>query len=251
MKSIVSFKKEKKVSKKLIAILITIVVLLIAVVGFLYYSKLSTYTFQEPAVYYVNGIAFYLDSGTKAILQSENYVTLESPNQQTIEARDLAVYYSGKSSILTVCPMAYYVSNQQGKVYATQIHPLSTIDAEFEYVTISKGAKQLTEQGNFLFDGIDGYIVLRSCELLIGEEHISLSPLSYVMCSYGGYVMYWDHDTDNFEFRIFEDDKRENVNIYFAEDDILVQCDLDRLKRGDSESFMLSSAITMLSETLK
>jgi len=251
MKSIVTYKKEKKINKKIIALIITIVVVIIAVIGFLYYSNLSTYTFQEPAVYYVNGIEFYLDPGDKAILQNENYVTLESDKTQPIEARDLAVYFSNKSSILTVCPMAYYVSNQQGRVFATQIHPLSTIDAEFEYVTISKGAKQLTEQGDFLFDGSDGYIVLRSCELIIGEEHINLSPLSYVMCSYGGYVMYWDHDTNVFEFRIFEDGNQDNVNIYFADEDILVLCDLDRLMRGDSESFMLSSAITMLSETLK
>ena len=51
----------------------------------------------------------------------------------------------------------------------------------------------------FLYDGKDLYFFIDTVTLKVGDKEITLSPMSYIDCSYLNLLSYYDKESDTYE----------------------------------------------------
>lgn len=235
--------------KSIVVVIVIAAILIVGIVaGILYYRSLNRYTFTEDAQYFVNGSAFSIPAGKKAIIQDDNSVVLDSGVGLTNAISNLPVYFTRSKSILAVAPMSYYTSGIQGRTGGTKIDYFTRIEESGGNVVISKGMKNRIDTADFLYDGNNTYVALSHCTLKIGDEEIELTPLSYIISTYDSWIAYYDYDTSQFEYVDFGDEEYKEIVLEFR-DGMKVYCDLDRAEVGNV-NFMLTQALTVLPDTL-
>ena len=243
--------KKKGPSAMAIILIIAGVVAACLAVGLIIYRNITTYQFKEDAVYFVNGMEFDISAGSRAKMSRDGVVSLQRKDDTGFPLKETGVFFKKSCKMLTVVPMSYYRANQGGNYTGAQVSQLTEVSCEYGNTTFEKEGKTFTQQGEFLYDGKNTYIALGKAELSVGDKVLAeLSPLSYVICVYQSWVAYWDHDTGKYEFVSIAENENRDVILSFKEDHVNVLCDQDRVVKGE-ESFMLTSAVTMLDDILK
>ena len=76
----------------------------------------------------------------------------------------------------------------------------------YSYITFKNGVFNLTTDRYdgrlnhyFLYDGGDLYFFIEKVTLKVNNEEISLSPYSYIIANYGGYLSYYDKESDTYK----------------------------------------------------
>ena len=81
----------------------------------------------------------------------------------------------------------------------------------------------------FLYDGKDLYFFLDEVTLIVGNKEITLSPMSYVSCSYLNMVEYYDYSNDKYVTI-----ELGNENVYVKNDYMNIDVSLDKVIYKDS-----------------
>ena len=243
--------KNKGPSKKVVILAIVGIIIVCITAGFIAYHNLTTYRFREDATYFVNGMGFDIPAGSSAKVDSNGVVNLSRKNDSGFPLTETGVFFNDSCKMLTIVPMGYYRANEGGNYKGSQVTQLTEVSYEFGNAVFEKNGKTFTQQGEFLHDGNDTYIPLSEASLSVGDKVVAeLSPLSYVICVYRNWVSYWDHDSDTYEYIPLSEEDYGEVVLYFPDDHVEVICDQDRVRKGE-DSYMLTSAVSMLDDILK
>lgn len=173
-----------------------IVVILIAVLLYTKEYKTNRYaTTKEVEVY-------QYFSKTKL-----EYTSLISRNKKNV-----ILNYKPKDAVVNLSSMPIYIKDKDNVIFPKEMIIVMPIKDEI-YVSSSlaelykKNGLYYLNQNKinepldhvFYYDGTDLYFFPEETELLVGEEKIELSPMSYVNCSYQNFIEYYDKDNDKYE----------------------------------------------------
>lgn len=234
-----------KPSRLLVIVILSVLIIAIAFLGYSLFKSLKTYTFKESAIYYVNGISYDINVGDKVELNTEDEAIIKFQEGMDINVYTLPAYFKDTDSLLVIKPMSIFPKGISSYNRGMRLENFTKLSLENNSLTISKKARKTSEQMSFMFDGEDTYVIFDYATLKIGEDEIKLSPLSYIIAIYDSYVLYYDYENDLFVDYTFDDfSEYMPVNLAFS-DGMVINCDIDRVTAGD-DNFMLSSAIDTL-----
>ena len=151
------------------------------------------------------------------------------------EAKDFSVnldstpvYVKKKEGADVIFPkemMAFFPLNDKAYV----VDALSEVYTNYDlnYLRIKRLDKSFDHM--FLYDGKDLYFFLDEVTLIVGNKEITLSPMSYVSCSYLNMVEYYDYSNDKYVTI-----ELGNENVYVKNDYMNIDVSLDKVIYKDS-----------------
>lgn len=218
--------KENKV--KLILILVLIIVI-IAVV--FYILMLNTNVIEQHTFYQYFGGKKVEYNGKLKITSKKDITELIFDDIQ-IQLDSTPIYYKDlENRVLLPQNMAIVYPSQNGKM--SKINRFSNIEKSQESVYILSGKNKFLVGNAFLFDGNDMYFFLRDTKIIIGDNEIQVSPLSYVIVTYNSPVEIYNKQED--KYSIIES----NNNVLAKTEDYTINLSVDTIKYGSKEQILL------------
>ena len=243
--------ESKGPSKKAIILAIIGVLVVCIAAGIIAYHNLTTYRFNEDATYYVMNMGYDIPKGSTARINNDGEVIVQRKNNIDLPAEYVGIYFNDSQKLLTVVPMSYFRANYRDDRWDKLVLPLTEIGIDSGKTFMQRNGKFLSQNGAFLYDGNDTYILLTEAELFIGDELVrTLSPLSSVFCNYSNFVEYRDYNSGEYETISLDPDEYKEVILNFPKEGIRLTCDRDLITVGD-ETEMLTSAVTTLNDALE
>lgn len=190
-----------------VEIIIALLVIICALLGFLTNQKVDTYGFNENAIYYINDVEYRIEKGDKAYFDTKsNQMIISRSDGTKLASSGLPVYIDNSDALLLINDMTYYKPiNGELKdyklTYFTKIESLDGDEMKIEWET-----KKDFENIGFIYDGYDTYVVLDEVYLNYNGRTIELSPLSYIIVSRGDYVEYRDKKHNTYEIEYYNGD---------------------------------------------
>ena len=224
-----------------IEIIIALLVIICALLGFAVSEKVETYVFEQDAKYYINGIDYSVSAGDKARIDEEtNKVIIVRNDGTELTSNGLPIYINDEDSILLINDMAYFRNSSIGLsgfklTYFTKVYSNKNLNS----VKLLWQDKAGFEEGGFLFDGDNTYVLLEKAYLQYNDKQIELSPLSHVIATRDGYIEYFDYDKQYHEY----EDLNTNVEIRDYSDKYRIVADYDFVYVG-SDVFMLQKNVS-------
>lgn len=173
-----------------------VVVLLIAILLYAKEYKNNRYAeIKEVEVYqYFSGIKMEY---TAKIGRNRKNVILEYENEDfAISLDSTPVYIKDSDNIIFPKEMSI-IFPLLDKQY--QINALTEVYKENDLYYLNIRNLNKNFEHIFYFDGNNLYFFVDNVTLTVGEKEITLSPMSYVSCSYLNFVEYYDRNKDEFE----------------------------------------------------
>ena len=185
-------------------ILIPISLIVILILAFAIYNIHRLYvnhTTDEKTSFYQYFAGRKVEyEGTLKINRNNNIVALDT-GKQKIELTSIPVYYNIEEKVKVLFPESM-----------TIVRPLSGYKQEktVKFATIAwdnnkneyflKSNEYDKEIANcFLYDGVDLYFFLTETVVKIGDDEITLSPMSYIRVNVGNSLEYYDQESDTYK----------------------------------------------------
>ena len=195
--------KIKEFINKHYVILIPICLIIILILAFAIYNIHRLYvnhTTDEKASFYQYFAGRKVEyEGTLKINRKNNIVDLDT-GKQKIELTSVPVYYQ-EDKVKVLFPRSM-----------TIFRPLSGYKQDktvnFSTITWDKNKTEYLLKSNeydgeiansFLYDGVDLYFFLTETNIKIGNDEITLSPMSYIRVNVGNSLEYYDHESDTYK----------------------------------------------------
>ena len=195
--------KIKEFINKHYVILIPICLIIILILAFAIYNIHRLYvnhTTDEKASFYQYFAGRKVEyEGTLKINRKNNIVDLDT-GKQKIELTSVPVYYQ-EDKVKVLFPRSM-----------TIFRPLSGYKQDktvnFSTITWDKNKTEYLLKSNeydgeiansFLYDGVDLYFFLTETNVKIGNDEITLSPMSYIRVNVGNSLEYYDHESDTYK----------------------------------------------------
>ena len=134
----------------------------------------------------------------------------EKETEEVIFPKEMAVFFPIKN-----------------KIYQTEALTNLYIKNDITYLRIKKLDKALDHM--FLYDGRDLYFFIDETTLSVGDREITLSPMSYVSCSYTNMLEYYDKANDKYEIIELKDER-----VYVKNEYMNIDVTLDKVIYKDS-----------------
>lgn len=231
-----NFKKNKY---NLLIPICLVVVLLISILLYAKEYKNNRYAeLKEVEVYqYFSGVKMEY---TANIGRNRKNVILEYENNDFAVSLDTTPVYIKKSGNVIFPKEMSIIFPLKDKQY--RVNALSEIYTEnnLHYLNIRNLNKAL--ENIFYYDGNNLYFFVDNVTLTVGAREISLSPMSYVSCSYQNLVEYYDKEKDTFETINITNEKVTVKNDYMT-----IDIASDKVIYKDSFS-LLTKDFSMLSK---
>lgn len=192
----ISFKKNIKLI--VLSIIVIVCILIAAFIIFNHYKNLNKVDIEKYELYqYFSGIRYEYKG--ELTLRKNGEITKLKYKDIEIEVDSTPIYFKNiDNEMLIPQNMGFYTPRLMNKNYKLPYFSILTIEknendtnAFLKY----RGEKKFLEK-SFLYDGRDLYIFLYKTKVIIDEEEIILSPLSYITVSYQDEIFYYNKDKD-------------------------------------------------------
>ncbi len=219
--------KENKVK----IILIILLIIVIISVGY-YILMLNTNILEEHSFYQYFG-GRKVEYKGKLKITSKNDITELVFNDIQIQLDSTPVYYGDlEYKVLFPENMAIVYPLKNGKM--CKINRFSNIEQNHESFYILSGKEKILVDNAFLFDGNDMYFFLKDTKIIVGENEIFVTPLSYVIVTYKSSLEIYNKQADT--YTIIETN---NKNILATTEDYTINMSVDTIKYGSKEQILL------------
>ena len=185
-------------------ILIPISLIVILILAFAIYNIHRLYvnhTTDEKTSFYQYFAGRKVEyEGILKINRNNNIVSLDTGNQK-IELTSVPIYYNIEENIKVLFPQSMTILRplsgyKQEKLVNFSVVTWDNDKAEY----LLKSNKYDAEITNsFLYDGVDLYFFLTETVVKIGDDEITLSPMSYIRVNVGNSLEYYDCESDTYK----------------------------------------------------
>lgn len=216
-----------------------LIVLLLAV--FLYAKEYKNNRYaevKEVEVYqYFSGVK--MDYVAKISRNKSNVILEYENNDYAVSFDSTPVYIKDKDNVIFPKEMSIVLplKNMQYRVNAlAEVY----MENDLYYLNIRNMNRKFEHV--FYFDGKNLYFFTDSVTLKVGEENIELSPMSYVSCSYGNFVEYYDKENDSYGMI-----ELSNESVIVSNEFMSIDVAMDKVVYKDS-FMLLTSDFTFLNK---
>lgn len=216
----------KNFIKKYYSILIPsflIIVILIAVI--LYATEYKNNRYANTSV--VNVYQYFsgskMEYAAKVGRNRKNVILKFEPKDFAVSLDSTPVYIDDKKNVDVIFPkeMAVFFPLKD-KIY--QVDALSELYIKNDLTYLRTKRLDKTFDHIFLYDGKDLYFFIDAVTIVIGDQEIKLSPMSYVSCSYLNVLEYYDRESDTNKVIDINDN-----SIYVKNDYMNIDISLDKV----------------------
>lgn len=226
----------KEFIKKRYNILIPIFLLIVLLIAILLYTmeyKNNRYAYvDEVEVYqYFSGIKMEYIAN---ISRNKNNVILDYENKDYVVSFDSTpVYIKNKDSVIFPKEMSimFPLNDRQ-----YQVNALAEIYKEYDLYYLNIRNLNETYDHLFFYDGSNLYFFVDNVTLVVGNETIELSPMSYVSASYLNFVEYYDYENDTYGMIDISDGKK----VVVKNDYMTINVALDEVVYNDGFTLLTS-----------
>ena len=195
--------KIKEFINKHYVILIPICLIIILILAFAIYNIHRLYvnhTTDEKAAFYQYFAGRKVEyEGTLKINRKNNIVDLDT-GKQKIDLTSVPVYYKeDKVKVLLPQSMTIVRPLSGYKQEKTVIFSTITWDKDNTAYLLKSNEYDAEITNSFLYDGVDLYFFLTETNIKIGNDEITLSPMSYIRVNVGNSLEYYDHESDTYK----------------------------------------------------
>lgn len=195
--------KIKEFINKHYVILIPICLIIILILAFAIYNIHRLYvnhTTDEKAAFYQYFAGRKVEyEGTLKINRKNNIVDLDT-GKQKIELTSVPVYYQeDKVKVLFPKSMTIFRPLSGYKQDKTVNFSTVTWDEKKKIYSLKSNEYDAEISNSFLYDGVDLYFFLTETNIKIGNDEITLSPMSYIRVNVGNSLEYYDHESDTYK----------------------------------------------------
>lgn len=195
--------KIKEFINKHYVILIPICLIIILILAFAIYNIHRLYvnhTTDEKASFYQYFAGRKVEyEGTLKINRKNNIVDLDT-GKQKIDLTSVPVYYKeDKVKVLLPQSMTIVRPLSGYKQEKTVIFSTITWDKDNTAYLLKSNEYDAEITNSFLYDGVDLYFFLTETNIKIGNDEITLSPMSYIRVNVGNSLEYYDHESDTYK----------------------------------------------------
>lgn len=230
-------------------ILIPIFLLLVLLIAILLYAR----EYKNNRYAYVDEVEVYqYFSGVKMeyvakISRNKKNVILEYENRDSVVSLDSTpIYIKDNGNVIFPKEMSvvFPLKNTQ-----YQVNSLAEVYMEYDLYYLNIRNLNKTYDHIFYYDGSNLYFFVDNVTLVVENEVIELSPMSYVSASYGNFVEYYNYSTDTYGMI----DISNNSKVIVKNDYMTINVTLDEVVYKDSftlltNDFSFLSKITDMNE---
>ncbi len=239
----------KEFIKKRYNILIPIFLLVVLLIAILLYAKeyknnRYAYVEEEEVYQYFSGVKMEY---TANISRNRKNVILDYENKDYAVSLDSTpVYIKGKDNVIFPKEMSV-VFPLKDRQY--QVNALAEVYKKYDLYYLNIRNLDETYDQIFYYDGNNLYFFVDNVTLVVGNESIELSPMSYVSALYLNFVEYYDYETDT--YGMF--DISNNQEVVVKNDYMTINVAVDKVTYNDgftllSNDFSYLSKITDMNE---
>lgn len=195
--------KIKEFINKHYVILIPICLIIILILAFAIYNIHRLYvnhTTDEKASFYQYFAGRKVEyEGTLKINRKNNIVDLDT-GKQKIDLTSVPVYYK-KDKVKVLLPQSMTIVRPLSGYKQERTVNFSTItwDKDNTAYLLKSNEYDAEITNSFLYDGVDLYFFLTETNIKIGNDEITLSPMSYIRVNVGNSLEYYDHESDTYK----------------------------------------------------
>ena len=195
--------KIKEFINKHYVILIPICLIIILILAFAIYNIHRLYvnhTTDEKASFYQYFAGRKVEyEGTLKINRKNNIVDLDT-GKQKIDLTSVPVYYK-EDKVKVLFPRSMTIFRPLSGYKQEKIVNFSTItwDKDNTEYLLKSNEYDAEITNSFLYDGVDLYFFLTETNIKIGNDEITLSPMSYIRVNVGNSLEYYDHESDTYK----------------------------------------------------
>ncbi len=183
-------------------LMIPILFMLVLFIAFLIYYQVSIHSNYHVDTE-VNVYQYFSDRKyeySAMISKNRKDVIIDyKPIDVKINLDSTPIYYNSKKDDIVVFAkdMSVVMPTMSCAEYLAPGYSYITFKNNIYTMTTNKYNGKLNHY--FLYDGGDLYFFIEKVILKINNEEIELSPYSYVIANYGGYLSYYDRGTDTYK----------------------------------------------------
>ena len=195
--------KIKEFINKHYVILIPICLIIILILAFAIYNIHRLYvnhTTDEKASFYQYFAGRKVEyEGILKINRKNNIVDLDT-GKQKIDLTSVPVYYK-KDKVKVLLPQSMTIVRPLSGYKQERTVNFSTItwDKDNTAYLLKSNEYDAEITNSFLYDGVDLYFFLTETNIKIGNDEITLSPMSYIRVNVGNSLEYYDHESDTYK----------------------------------------------------
>ena len=195
--------KIKEFINKHYVILIPICLIIILILAFAIYNIHRLYvnhTTDEKASFYQYFAGRKVEyEGTLKINRKNNIVDLDT-GKQKIDLTSVPVYYQ-EDKVKVLLPQSMTIVRPLSGYKQEKTVNFSTItwDKDNTAYLLKSNEYDAEITNSFLYDGVDLYFFLTETNIKIGNDEITLSPMSYIRVNVGNSLEYYDHESDTYK----------------------------------------------------
>ena len=211
--------KFKTFINKYYGVLIPISLIIILILVFAIYSIHKLYvnhtTDQNASFYqYFAGMKVEYDAVLK-LNRQDNIVDMDIINKK-IDLTTVPIYFKD-NEVKVLFPKSMTVVRPLKNYKQEKIVNYSTItwDKENNKYLLKSNEYDKELEYSFLYDGVDLYFFLMENIITIGNEEITLSPMSYIRVNVGNGIEYYDRETDTYKILDMRNEQVVAKNDYY------------------------------------
>lgn len=195
--------KIKEFINKHYVILIPICLIIILILAFAIYNIHRLYvnhTTDEKASFYQYFAGRKVEyEGTLKINRKNNIVDLDT-GKQKIDLTSVPVYYK-EDKVKVLLPQSMTIVRPLSGYKQEKTVNFSTItwDKDNTAYLLKSNEYDREVTNSFLYDGVDLYFFLTETNVKIGNDEITLSPMSYIRVNVGNSLEYYDRENDTYK----------------------------------------------------
>lgn len=195
--------KIKEFINKHYVILIPICLIIILILAFAIYNIHRLYvnhTTDEKASFYQYFAGRKVEyEGTLKTNRKNNIVDLDT-GKQKIDLTSVPVYYK-EDKVKVLLPQSMTIVRPLSGYKQEKTVNFSTItwDKDNTAYLLKSNEYDAEITNSFLYDGVDLYFFLTETNVKIGNDEITLSPMSYIRVNVGNSLEYYDHESDTYK----------------------------------------------------
>lgn len=208
--------KVKEILKNNYKIIIPIALILVLFIAFLVYYKVSVLDNYKKDVEYSFYQYFYNKkyeyTGTVSTNRRDVIVDFKTSDYD-IKFDSTPIYYATQNKVIFPKDMSVVMPTLNCSEYLTKGYSYLTVNKDNYTLTTNKYSSKLGHY--FLYDGGDLYFFIDEVKLILDDNEVTLSPLSYVVAKYNNYIAYYDKKSDTYKTIEIKGDQAIIENNYY------------------------------------
>jgi hypothetical protein len=223
----------KKLKNKYMPYVLSLILLIIIFLLFIFNKKIDEITFENHQFYqYLSGIRF--DYGGKLKINHDNEITNLSFKNIKINLDSTPIYFEDIKKVLFPKNMIVVYPVSGGLQY--KIGYYSTIYNDKNTFYIRNGSLKKVLSNCFLYDGDNLYFFIEKANITVNNTVYNISPFSYVIVDYNQNIQIFNYEKQ--EFKIIDTQKQE---IIVSTDNYSINSSIDAINYNKKSRLLLKN----------